>query len=144
MRQENVKLEILDFTYLSFAQTHTKMWISLKVIYYKCTFGEFNKFFLTFWLLWGKKCSTSQRYITLTKHTLAVYDGKKLFQYEICDYCCFQFDIKTHKKTWSNGNSQFFSKQSIATHARKEIWTGILIQFMKLFNCKLCNNDDCN
>jgi hypothetical protein len=37
----------------------------------------------------------------ILKHTLAVHFGKNLFQCDICDYCCFQVDIKTHQKqTW--------------------------------------------
>ena len=58
----------------------------------------------------GQKCSTGQRFIftevTFYKiHILAVHDGKKPFEYDICDYCCFQVDIETHKKTWRNETS---------------------------------------
>jgi hypothetical protein len=57
----------------------------------------------------------------LLKHTLAVHFGKNLFQCDICDYCCFQVDIKTHEKqTWKRKTSWFFLKHTLAVHFCKE------------------------
>ena len=58
---------------------------------------------------------------TVTKYTQAVHDGKKLFQYDICDYCCFQ-DIKTHKRHEEMKPQFFFSKHSLAVHDRKKLF----------------------
>ena len=41
-----------------------------------------------------EKRETSQFFL---KHTLAVHFVKRLFQCHICDYCCFQVDLKKHK-----------------------------------------------
>ena len=54
---------------------------------------------------------------------------KKLLQCHICDYCCFQVDIKTHEKpTWRRETSSFFLKHIIAVHFVK-----------KLFQCDICD-----
>ena len=42
--------------------------------------------------------------VYLKTHTLAVYFVKKLFQYHICHYCCFNVDIKTHEKKMEERN----------------------------------------
>ena len=54
---------------------------------------------------------------------------KKLFQCYICDFCCFQVDIKVHEKqTWRRKTPQFFFKHTLAVHFVK-----------KLFQCDICD-----
>ena len=51
----------------------------------------------------------------------AVHFVKTLFQCHICDYCCFQVDIKTHQKqTWKRKPSWFFWNHTLAVHFCKE------------------------
>ena len=63
------------------------------------------------------------------KHTFAVHFVKKLFQCDICDYCCFQVVIETHEKQiWRRETSQFFLKHILAAYFVK-----------KLFQCDICD-----
>ena len=70
---------------------------------------------------WKKKNGFSQ---TTLQQFIFV---KKLLQCDICDYCCFQVDIKTHEKeTWRRETSQLFLK----THT---------ISSQNLFQCDICD-----
>ncbi len=65
-----------------------------------------------------------------SKHTLAVHIGKKQFQCDICDYCCFQVDNKRQeKKTRKKLTSKCFSKYKLAVHIEK-----------KQFQCEICDH----
>ena len=48
-----------------------------------------------------------------------LHDGKKPFQCEICDYCCFQVDITTHINM-KERNPIVFSKHTLAVHDGKK------------------------
>ena len=64
--------------------------------------------------------------VYLNTHTCS---SQNLFQCDICDYCCFQVDIKTHEKqTWRRETSQFFLKHTITVHFAKT-----------LFQCDICD-----
>ena len=102
--------------------------------------SSFCKYTVPIWYLWlllfqvvikthEKQTWRRETPYFFLKHTLAVHFVKKLFECDICDYCCFQVDIKTHEKqTWWRETPYFFLKHTLAVHVVK-----------KLFECDICD-----
>ena len=74
-----------------------------------------------------------QVFVPNTPNTFALLIGPSstIVQCDICDYGCFQVDIKTHEKeTWRRETSLFFSKHTLSVH---RIYSNVIFVTISVF-----------